>query len=121
MGKLKMHIVMDRLNQIAISDESLQYNFKGDLTIPIGILGMVDDILSVSECGIKTIEKTSVINSFMETHRILLSSEKSVVLHYGNTKKCATPCPTLKVHLKKICNRKRPQNTLVIYCPQMEG
>ena len=89
---------MDRLNQIAISDESLQYNDKEDPTIPIGILGMVDDTLSVSECGIKTIKKNSVINSFMETHRILLSSEKSVVLYYGDEKKCATPCPTLKVH-----------------------
>ena len=34
----------------------------------------------------------------METQRLTLSKEKSVVLHYGKESKCALPCPTLKVH-----------------------
>ena len=34
----------------------------------------------------------------METNRIALSDEKSVVLHYGKSKKCLLPCPTIKVH-----------------------
>ena len=43
-------------------------------------------------------KKNSVINSFMDTQRLTLSKEKSVVVHIGNTKKCTLKCPKLKVH-----------------------
>ena len=97
-GSLKCTTTMDKLNKIALSDESLQYRYKGDPNIPIGVLGMVDDTLGVSKCGQEAIRKNAVINSFMETQRLTLSKEKSVVLHYGKESKCALPCPTLKVH-----------------------
>ena len=97
-GGLKCTTFMDQLSKIAMKDKSLQYNYKGDANIPIGILGMVDDTLAVSECGNKAIRKNSVLNSFVETQRLTLSKEKSVVLHYGKENKCNLPCPTLKVH-----------------------
>ena len=97
-GSLKCTSLMDTLNQTAMSDPSLQYMYKGDPTIPIGVMGMVDDTLAVSDCGSKAIRKNAVINSFMETNRISLSQEKSSVLHIGNMSKCALPCPNLKVH-----------------------
>ena len=75
-GSLKCTSVMDTLNRTAITDPSLQYHYKGDPTIPIGVLGMVDDNLAVSDCGSNSIRKNAVINSFMETHRIALSQEK---------------------------------------------
>ena len=81
-----------------MSDPKLQYLYRGDTNIPIGVLGMVDDTLGVSECGQPAIKKNSAINYFMETQRLRLSNEKSVVLHYGSENKCALPCPTLKVH-----------------------
>ena len=89
---------MDTLNRTAITDSSLQYQYKGDPTIPIGVLGMVDDTLAVSDCGSNSIIKNAVINSFMETHRIALSQEKSSVLHIGKESNCVLPCPRLKVH-----------------------
>ena len=52
----------------------------------------------MSECGSDAIRKNSVINSFIETQRLTLSKEKSVVVHIGNEKKCTLPCPDLKVH-----------------------
>ena len=82
-GSLKCTSTMDKLNQVAMSDKTLQYHYKGDQNIPIGVLGMVDNTLGVSECGKQAIRKNSVINSFMETQRLKLSKEKSVVLHYG--------------------------------------
>jgi hypothetical protein len=106
---------MDRLNQVTKSDESLQYLYKGDPNIPIGILGFVDDTLAVAECGRSSIKKNSVINSFMEAHRITLSSDKSMVLHYANTKKCTVSCPTLKVHredMKQVKSTKYLGNIL---------
>ena len=97
-SSLKCTTSMDRLNKIALQDESLQYCYKGDKNIPIGVLGFVDDTLGVSECGKAAIKKNSVINSFMDCQRLTLSKEKSVVLHIGKHNKCALPCPKLKVH-----------------------
>jgi hypothetical protein len=112
-GSLKCTTTMDTLNKISLSDVSLQYKYKGDANIPIGILGMVDDTLGISLCGKEAIRKNAVMNSFMETQRLTLSKEKSVVLHYG--KKCALPCPTLKVHkedMKKEVSTKYLGNIL---------
>ena len=72
-GSLKCTSTMDKLNQIAMSDKTLQYYYKGDQNIPIGVLGMVDDTLGVSICGQRAIRKNSVINSVMETQRLKIS------------------------------------------------
>ena len=96
-GSLKCSTSMDRLNKMALSDVTLQYKYKGDPSIPIGVLGFVDDTLGVSECGNNAIRKNSVINSFIESQRQELSQEKSFVVHIAR-KKCTVPCPVLKVH-----------------------
>ena len=96
-GSLKCTISMDGLNKLALSDKSLQYKYKGDPNVPIGVLGFVDDTLGISECGNNAIRKNSVIKSFIETQRQELSKEKSFVVHISR-KKCTVPCPVLKVH-----------------------
>ena len=58
---------MDQLNKTAVSDQSLQYYYRGDMNIPIGILGMVDDTLAVALCGNHSKRKNAVKNSFVET------------------------------------------------------
>ena len=58
---------------------------------------MIDDNRSISKCGITSGKKSAFINSFIETQRLNLSRDKSVVLHIGNKVKCKAPCPTLKV------------------------
>ena len=42
---------MDRLIKTGLSEEALQYFYKGDKPIPIGVRGMVDDTLGVQKCG----------------------------------------------------------------------
>ena len=59
---------------------------------------MVDDILAIADCGLPSIKKNGVINSFIEIQRLTLSSSKSVVLHIGKQSKCKQQCPTLRVH-----------------------
>ena len=104
-GSLKCTSTMDKLNQIAMDERALQYKYMGDPNIPIGVLGMVDDTLAVSECGYQAVRKNAVVNSFMETQRLRLSSEKSVVLHYGKEGKCTLPCPDLKVHKETMAKK----------------
>ena len=48
-GTLKCTTTMDKMNKIAMADKSLQYNYKGDSNIPIGVLGMVDDTLAETQ------------------------------------------------------------------------
>ena len=59
---------------------------------------MVDDNLCISMCGITSVQKNAIINSFIETQRLTLSKSKSVVIHVGKPSKCRNLCPTLKVH-----------------------
>ena len=56
---------MDKLNKTMMNQPKLQYFYKEDEKIPIGVLGMVDDILLISKCGNEAIEKNAVINSFI--------------------------------------------------------
>ena len=53
---------MDKMNKIAMTDKSLQYQYKGDPSIPIGVLGMVDDTLAIADCGNPSIKKNSFVN-----------------------------------------------------------
>ena len=48
-SSLKCTTMMDTLNQIVMSNEELQYFYKGDRNIPIGVRGMVDDTLGISK------------------------------------------------------------------------
>ena len=59
---------------------------------------MVDDILSISKCGLSSVLKNAVINSFIETQRLTLAKDKSVVIHVGKVSRCKKSCPTLNVH-----------------------
>ena len=97
-SSLKCTTNMDQLNQTASTDETLRYCYRGDPEVSIGVLGFVDDTLGVSECGSAAIRKNAALNSFIETQRLKLSSEKSVVIHVGKPSKCTVPCPVLKVH-----------------------
>ena len=108
-GGLKCTSQMDTLNKIMKNKESLEYKYRNDPNITIGVIGMIDDTLAVAECGASSVEKNSVVNSFMETHRLSMHKEKSVVVHVGNVRNCSQPCPTLKVHkdeMQKVENVK---------------
>ena len=63
---------------------------------------MVDDTLGIAECGVKSVEKNAVLNSFLETHRLKMHKDKSVVIHVSIAKKCSVPCPKLKVHMDEM-------------------
>ena len=101
-GSLKCTSSMDILNRNILKQKDLTYKFRGDPDIEIGVLGMVDDNLAISKCGTSSVRKNAVINSFIETQRLTLSKEKSVVLHIGKENKCIMPCPTLKVHTSNM-------------------
>ena len=97
-GSLKCTASMDTLNRTILQEDDLTYKYRGDPDICIGVLGMVDDNLSISKCGINSVKKNAIINSFIETQRLTFSKNKSVVIHVGRQARCKLQCPTLKVH-----------------------
>jgi hypothetical protein len=101
-GGLKCTTQMDKMNKIMDTKETLKYKYKGDPTIGIGVLGMIDDTLGISECGAHAVEKNAVMNSFIETHRLTMHEDKSNVIHVGNVAKCDKPCPKLRIHYNKM-------------------
>ena len=96
-GSLKCTSSMDILNQIILPQNHLIYRYKSDNNVRLGVLGMVDDTLAISRCGVPAIQKNSVINSFIEAQRLTLSKKKSVLLHISGRSKCQQVCPTLQV------------------------
>ena len=97
-GSLKCTAIMDKLNKLILQEPQAIYHYKNDPSIQIGVLGMVDDTLSISECGTTSVTKNAIINSFVENQRLTLSNVKSVVIHIGSENKCKVTCPKLKVH-----------------------
>ena len=97
-GSLKCTNSMDTLNKTMLKQDHLTYKYRSDPGIKIGVMGMVDDNLSISQCGLSSVQKNAVINLFIDTQRLTLSKEKSVVIHVGKTSRCKNQCPTLKAH-----------------------
>jgi hypothetical protein len=89
---------MDKVNKVMLADDSLCYYYRGDPNIPLGVLGMVDDTLAISKCGVASVKKNAIMNSFIEEQRLTLSRTKSSVIHIGRKSKCQMQCPTLRVH-----------------------
>ena len=80
---LKCTTMMDTLNKTVMSNRSLQYFYKGDQNIPIGVRGTVDDTLGFLNCGIEAIGLNAAIHFFVESQRLTMSEAKSVVVHIG--------------------------------------
>ena len=57
------------------------YLFKG--IVPIGPLGMVDDLLTISECGYKTNLMNQYINFKTGTKRLQFGTSKCIKMHIG--------------------------------------
>ena len=63
---LKCTLSMDRLNKTVLSNSDLQYYYKGDMNIPIGVRGMVVDTLGISKCGTNAVKLNSTISHLLK-------------------------------------------------------
>ena len=106
-----MTAVMDKLAKNFYSDKNLVYKYKNKVSVPV--LGMVDDVLSVSKCSSASVSSNSTINSFMELNKLKLAEKKCAKIHVG---KQSSNCPTLKVHGADMKQSSAEKNILVILC-----
>ena len=79
---------MSQLDSLAYKRGKPLLNYKDTVSIPA--LGMIDDIATVTKCGIDTVISNSVTNTFVESKRLQLGPKKSHRLYFGcRTKACA--------------------------------
>ena len=75
---------MDKLGKIFYGNKKLLYKCKNTVSIPV--LGMVDEILSISKYSSSTVATNAAINSFMGPYKLTLSQKKCGKIQIG--KKC---------------------------------
>ena len=96
-GGLMCTTSVDKLTQLAYKTKNLLYMYKGVAVPP---LGMVDDILTISQCSPQAIAMNATVNSFVESKKLKLKQSKCSVIHVGKKSKCNE----LKVHGEKMHN-----------------
>ena len=75
---------VDTFGKECLEEKKHLFYFKG--IVPIGPLGMVDDLLTVSECGFKTNLMNQFINFKTGTKRLQFGTSKFIKMHIGRTK-----------------------------------
>ena len=75
--------LMDKLNKIMYNKDTLMYNYRDDPNIGIGVLGIINDYVGISGCGMNFSVKNAVLNSFEEAQRLEMHTDKSMVTHTG--------------------------------------
>ena len=67
--------------------------------VKIPPLSFVDDIITVSKCGIKAVETNAIVQTKIEGMQLELRHTKCFQMHVGKFK---NTCPTLYVHGKEM-------------------
>ena len=75
-------IHIDKICDEATKRENMNFKYKDKIMIPP--LNMIDDVLTLSECGCKSVEMNSYINSQFELKNLTLNSDKCHQIHIGN-------------------------------------
>ena len=80
-GPIQCSVQIDGICRGCIEDDLKPYKYKDEVEIPS--LGMVDDILTISESGYKPSRFNSYINAKIEIKKLQLRPKKCSVLHTG--------------------------------------
>ena len=88
---------IDSLGRNGYSSQSALYKYNQNCFVPI--LGMIDDTLGMSACGIDSVELNAFINTTIESKKLYFNTSKCHKIHIGPRKE---ECPMLKVHDKTM-------------------
>jgi very-short-patch-repair endonuclease len=80
-GSLKCTTTLETGNKLTLEDKTLRYRYKGDKKILIGLLGMLDETLTVTECENFIVKINTVVNSFVINLPLKLSVEYKIHNH----------------------------------------
>ena len=84
---------MDKIGQKAYKTGAPLYRYKGVVSVPP--LGMVDDELTVAQCGMQSTLTNVVMNNFTESKKLQFGVKKCNKMHIGND---TLVCEDIRVH-----------------------
>ena len=90
-GKEALEINQGKVNK------SLTYFYKKKVEVPM--LTMCDDLLSIQECGVKSVETNAYVNACIESKMLTFNADKCHKMHVGKEN---SNCPSHKAHEKEI-------------------
>ena len=99
-GVMKCSVQIDKIGKKALETQN-ENLLKYKNEIPIPMLSMVDDVLNIAVCGIKSVETNAFVNAHFEMKNLELNSKKCHNIHIG---KNPNSCVTLKAHNEIILN-----------------
>ena len=80
-GSIECSLMIDGFGKASLAEWIEPYRYKG--TVPVPLLGMVDDILAISESGYKTSRLNSFINAQTAVKRLQFGPDKCHAMHIG--------------------------------------
>ena len=92
-SSLKCSIQMDLIGLEMYTEDEGLYMYKNLISVPA--LGMVDDVVALSRCGVQSMISNSIINNIIEVKRLQFGPDKFFQIHVGRK---ADQCCQLKVH-----------------------
>ena len=93
-SNIKCSVQIDSLGKDCLTENKGIYKYKECISIPP--LSMVDDIITVSACGVDSITVNAIVQAKVECKRLELGPEKCFNMHVG--KNNSHLCPSLSVH-----------------------
>ena len=81
-GSLMCTVTMDKLAKQVYQSDNLLYKYNEEVSVPP--LEMVDDILTVSKCGVTAVTMNSEVNAFTELKKLELGHSKCGRMHVGS-------------------------------------
>ena len=99
---LKCSVQLDSLGKECLATGEGLYAYKDCVNIPP--LLMIDDAISVSDCGPDTVTVNAIIQSKVELKNLRLGHSKCFKMHVGKNTNC---CPDLKIQDKMMLTSNR--------------
>ena len=95
---IKCSVQIDTLGkELLAEDGDKPYKYKGYVKIPA--LALIDDILTISDCGTDSIFMNASVQSKVNNKRLELSHQKCFKMHVGGSK---VVCPKLSVQAEEM-------------------
>ena len=104
-GPLQCSVQVDTFGKECLSEGKHLYQYRGCVGIPP--LAMIDDLLSISECGVESVKSNAFLNSKTNIKKLQFGGDKCYKLHIGKKKHL---CPELHVDSWKL-QKENPNET----------
>ena len=94
LSNIKCSVQVDSIGQDCIRENKGIFKYKDCITIPP--LSMVDDVITISSCGVDSVKSNAIVQAKVQCKQLELSHMKCFNMHVG--KRTKELCPQLTIH-----------------------